>query len=112
MGMPVKFEQGDIVLVDFNPQAGHEQMGRRPALVVSNTQYHKYTNLLLVCPITNTDRPFPLHVHLDDNSKTTGVVMCEQLRSLDPEARNAVKIEKAPPDILREALERVGMCVK
>ena len=100
--------QGDIVLLDFNPQAGHEQAGRRPALVVSNMKYQKYTNgLVIVCPITNTLTPFPLHLPLDIRTKTTGVIMCEQVKALDMKARNIGFIECLPQDLLQEVLDRI-----
>ena len=87
-------EQGDIVFLDFYPQAGHEQKGTRPALVVSNKTYNKFTNMAIVCPITNTYRDFPLHVKLDERTKTTGVIMCEQLKALDFHARNVIYHKK------------------
>jgi len=70
-------EQGDIVFLDFNPQAGHKQKGKRPALVVSNKTYNKFVKMAIVCPVTNTNRNFPLHVKLDERTQTTGVIMCE-----------------------------------
>ena len=105
--------QGDIISLDFNPQTGHEQAGRRPAVVVSNAQFHKYTNgLAMVCPITNTLTPFPLHVSLDNRTKTTGVVMCEQLKALDINARRAAFLEHLPDDLLHEVMERVILSVE
>jgi len=105
--------QGDIILSDFNPQTGHEQAGRRPALVVSNTQYHKYTNgLAMVCPITNTLTHFPLHILLDNRTKTTGVIMCEQVKTLDLNARCAEFLESLPKDLLYEVMERVILSVE
>ena len=98
-------EQGDIILLDFDPQAGHEQKGKRPALVVSNNTFNRFTNLALVCPITNTAKGFPLHVPLDENTKTKGVIMCEQGKSLDLAARNAVFLEKIPAAILEEVVD-------
>lgn len=98
-------EQGDIVLLEFNPQAGHEQKGKRPALVVSNNTYNKFTKLAMVCPITGTNRNFPLHVKLDDRTRTTGVVMCEQVKALDIHARNVAFCEKAPRDIVEEVVD-------
>lgn len=95
-------EQGDIVFLEFDPQAGHEQKGKRPALVISNNVYNKFTKLAMVCPITNTDRDFPLHVKLDKRTKTTGVIMCEQVKALDINARNVSFYEKIPSDILEE----------
>jgi len=97
--------QGDIILLEFDPQADREQKGRRPAFVVSNNTFNNFTKIAIVCPITNTDREFPLHVPLDERTKTTGVIMCEQAKSLDISARNALFIEKAPGDILDEVVD-------
>lgn len=98
-------EQGDIIYLEFDPQAGHEQKGKRPALVVSNNTYNRFTNMAMVCPITNTDRDFPLHVELDERTRTTGVVMCEQVKALDVKARKATFSEKAPFDIIEEVVD-------
>lgn len=98
-------ERGDIIILEFDPQARHEQKGRRPALVVSNNTFNSFTKIAIVCPITNTNRGFPLHVPLDERTKTTGVIMCEQVKSLDISARNAAFKEKAPPDIIEEVVD-------
>jgi mRNA interferase MazF len=98
-------QQGDIVLLNFNPQAGHEQQGRRPAYIASNSDYNRITNLAIVCPITNTDRGFPLHVPLDEQTKTEGVIMCEQVKALDLQARAASFIESAPRGIREEVFD-------
>lgn len=82
-------EQGDIILLQFAPQAGHEQRVRRPALVASNNTFDQFTKMAIVCPITNTDKGFPLHVSLDERTRTTGVIMCEQAKSLNISAREA-----------------------
>lgn len=95
-------EQGDIIFIEFNPQVGHEQKGKRPALVVSNYTFNKFTKLVMLCPITNTDRSFPLHVKLDERTKTTGVIMCEQVKSLDYNARAISFYERSPEDIVAE----------
>jgi len=101
------FEQGDIILIDFDPQAGHEQKGRRPALVVSNNTFNSFTKAGLVCPITNTDRNIPIQIRLDDRTKTTGVIMCEQVKALDLSKRNAKFLEKVPPDIIGDVVDVV-----
>ena len=108
-------EQGDIILMNFNPQSGHEQKVQRPALVVSNRVFNRLTNLALVCPITQTERGFPLHVALGTDIKTRGFVMCEQVKSLDLAARQARFVEKAPVgvkeqvfNILYGMVEEVG----
>ena len=103
--MPYIPEQGDIITLEFDPQAGHEQKGRRPAIVVSNNTFNNFTQIAMVCPITNTMRKFPLHVPLDDRTTTTGTVMCEQVKSLDISARNAIFKEKAPADIVEEVVD-------
>lgn len=98
-------EQGDIIYLEFDPQTGHEQRGRRPAVVVSNNTFNQFTKLAVVCPITNTERGFPLHVPLDKRTQTTGVVMCEQAKSLDVSARGVKFAEKAPEDIMKEVID-------
>jgi len=107
--MPYSPEQGDIVTINFNPQAGHEQSGRRPALVVSSASFHQYTNLEIVCPITGSLSHFPLHVPLDSRTETDGAVMCEQVKSLDLSARNMTFKEKIPLDLLEEVLHRIAL---
>ena len=104
--------QGDIISMDFSPNSGHEQAGRRPALVISNDFFNNVTNLALVCPITNTIRPFPLHVPLDERTKTTGNILCEQVKSLDLTARNASFKEAAPEDIVNDCIERICLSVE
>ena len=103
--MPYIPKQGDIVYLDFDPQAGHEQKGRRPALIVSNYTYNRITRMALVCPITNTDRRFPLHIPLDSKTQTTGFIMCEQVKALDITVRNASLKERAPEDIVQEVFD-------
>ena len=106
--MPYKPKQGDIIVMDFNPQSGHEQAGRRPALVVSSDTFHRYANgLAVVCPITNTLTPFPLHIALDGRTQTTGVIMCEQVKALDVSARRAERRETLPEELLETALQMV-----
>ncbi len=98
-------EQGDIVFLEFDPQTGHEQKEKKPAMVVSNNTFNHFTKIAMVCPITSTNRDFPLHVQLDERSKTAGVVMCEQVKALDVHARNVSFYEKAPQDILGEVVD-------
>jgi len=105
--MEYKPAQGDIINLNFNPQAGHEQKGKRPALVVSNEQFHLRTGMVIVCPITNTISGFPTHIALDDRTSTTGEIMCEQVKCLDITARGASYKESAPTDILDEAIDLV-----
>jgi len=106
--MNYKPKQGDIIWLNLDPQAGVEQSGHRPVIVVSNEEFHnRITNLIMICPITNTDRNFPTHVKLDNITKTTGVVKCEQAKILDFKHRDAKFIEAAPVEILDEVKDIV-----
>ena len=89
-------KKGDFVILTFDPQAGHEQKGRRPGLVVSNTLFNQRTGLAMICPITNTNRKYPLHVPVPAESSLTGYIMVEQLKSVDYASRQAKFAEKAP----------------
>ena len=97
------FQQGDIIIMDFNPQQGHEQSGRRPAIILSNNILNQHSSLVLVCPITNTIKHHPFHIELDGRTKTTGVILCDQAKMLDIKARNAEFKEKCPVEIWRDA---------
>ena len=97
-------KQGDIILVNFNPQIGHEQKGLRPGLVVSNNIFNDFTKMIMVCPITNTKKAFPLHVNLE-KQKTTGTVMCEQVKSIDFITRKIKFIEKVNSETLDEVID-------
>ena len=101
------FEQGDIVYLDFNPQTGHEQKGRRPAVVISNNVFNKFSKLLMVCPITNTNKHLPFHIDLDSRTSTTGVILCDQAKMLDAGSRNAQFAERLPQDKLEEVVDLV-----
>jgi len=103
-------KQGDIIWIDFDPQSGHEQKGRRPALVVSNNSFNKLTSnkMIMICPITNTNKNFPLHIKLDSNNKATGVIMCEQAKILDIQSRNFEKFDEISEDLLNEVLDIIS----
>lgn len=98
-------KQGTIIKVNFNPQAGHEQAGYRPAVVVSNDVFNQKTNLTIVCPITNTKNFFPLHIPLDTRTQTTGVILCEHIKALDLNNRKYQIIENIPKDIMDNVID-------
>ena len=91
-------KQGTIIKINFNPQSGHEQARFRPAVVISNEVFNEKTKLSIVCPITNTNNHFPLHIPLDSRTKTTGVILCEHIKALDLNSRKYQKIEDLPKD--------------
>lgn len=101
--------RGDIIFINFDPQTGSEQAGLCPALVISTVQYHKTTRTrALVCPITRTNRNLPVHIALDDRTLTYGYVMCDQLKTVDLEARNYRFVEVAPVDIVEDVVDVVA----
>lgn len=100
-------KQGTIIKINFNPQAGHEQAGYRPAVVISNNIFNQKAKLSIVCPITNTNNHFPLHISLDDRTKTTGVILCEHIKALDLNSRTYQEVEQLPRDILDKVIDVV-----
>ena len=103
--------KGDYVAATFDPQSGHEQKGRRPALVISNDLFNRHTGLAIVCPITNTRRDYPFHVPITGTETVTGVVMVDQVKSIDFRARKVKKIGRAAPALLDEVLSLLDACI-
>jgi len=105
-------ERGDIYLVSLDPAAGHEQQGRRPVLVISPGKFNRLTRVPIVLPITtggNFARTAGFAVSLmGAGTQTTGVVRCDQPRSLDLRARRGKRLETAPEHIVDEVLAKVG----
>ncbi|MBU2510973.1 type II toxin-antitoxin system PemK/MazF family toxin [bacterium] len=104
-------QKGDLVVLTFDPQSGHEQKGRRPALVVSNTLFNQHTGLAIVCPITNTDRSFPFHVPVSKESSLSGFIMVEQVKSIDFKKRKIKYVEKSPDKTMNEVLGILDACI-
>jgi mRNA interferase MazF len=101
--------QGDIVWLHFNPQAGHEQAGHRPALVLSAKSYNKKRGLALFCPLTSKIKGYPFEVVLPNDSKIGGgVVLADQIRSLDWRERKAKFVCKAPTEVLEEVMAKIA----
>ena len=96
-------EQGDIVVLNFDPQSGHEQKGRRPAIIISNKIFNQHLGLAFACPITNKKRDFPFHIEVQSQS-ITGYIMSEQMKSIDYNARNIKFIEKADQKTISQIL--------
>jgi mRNA interferase MazF len=103
--------KGDFVALTFDPQDGHEQQGRRPALVVSNDLFNSRTGLCIACPVTATRRDFPFHVQIPAGLEVSGFVMAEQVKSIDFRARKAKRITKAPAGVLEEVLSILDACI-
>jgi mRNA interferase MazF len=100
-------ERGDVVWMDFDPQAGHEQGGRRPAIVLSPRDYNQPAGLALFCPITNRAKGYPFEVALPAGAPVTGVVLVDQVRNLDWRARHVSFIGVLDAETLVEVLEKL-----
>src|SRR6187455_2089235 len=107
MTVPYVPESGDLVWLSFDPQAGREQAGRRPALILSPASYNGRTGLALACPITSQIKGYPFEVKLPPGLAVGGVVLADHIRSLDWRARRAVHADVAPPDVLDEVVARL-----
>lgn len=100
--------RGDVVWISFNPQAGHEQKGRRPALVLSPEDYNKKVGLAIFCPITNQVKGYPFEVSIPGGLKTSGVILSDQVKSLDWKIRDVEFICRIPASVTEIVLKRVG----
>ncbi len=102
-------DRGDIVWLSFDPSAGREQQDRRPALVLSPKIYNKKTNLALICPITKKQKGYPFEVLLPDSLEVSGVVLSDQLKSLDWKSRSATIACKVTNELVDEVLEKISL---
>ena len=100
-------KRGDFIRLNFDPQAGHEQLGNRPALVLSHTSFNRKMGFVFVCPISTTKRKKPFYVPIPETEKVAGIIMADQLRSLDFRARKAAFISKCPDVLLQEVLMHI-----
>jgi len=103
--------RGDIVWLQFDPQAGHEQAGRRPALVISPQSYNGRVGLALFCPLTTNVKGYPFEVAVQVGSKSDGVILADQIKSLDWRARQASKFDEVSDETLAEVLGKIGTLV-
>ena len=99
--------RGDAIWIDFNPQAGHEQAGRRPALVLSPQSYNGKVGLCLLCPITNQIKGYPFEVLIPKGLGISGVVLSDQIKNLDWKSRRAEFIVNLPETVMNEVLKKL-----
>jgi mRNA interferase MazF len=102
--------RGDVIRLDFNPQEGHEQAGRRPALVLSPNDYNRTVGLAVVCPITSEKKGYPWEVEIPDNTYVSGVILADQMKSLDWRQRRAEFVCTPDEGLLDEVVERPSPC--
>lgn len=103
--------RGDIIWLNFSPQAGHEQAGKRPAIVLSSKEYNRKTNLLIACPITNRTKGYPFEVPLA-GTKIKGVVLSDQVKSLDWKVREGEFVEKAADAVISKVQENLLLLIE
>jgi len=104
-------DRGDVVWLDFNPEAGHEQAGRRPALVISPISYNRKTGLAIMVPITSRVKGYPFEVTLPDELSLKGVALSDQVKNLDWRVRKVELIGKAPDPVVKKVVQKVGILV-
>ena len=96
----------------MNPTIGHEQKGKRPAIVISNNIFNTNTKMVFLCPITSNTKKFPTHYILEDSKKIKGSVLCEHLKSIDFETRNIKFVEKASDNDLLSVIMLTFACIE
>jgi mRNA interferase MazF len=101
-------QRGDVVWITFNPQAGHEQAGRRPALILSPQAYNGKVGLAILCPITTQIKGYPFEVLIPPGLPITGAILADQVKNLDWRARKAELICPLPPRIMTEVFQKLG----
>lgn len=101
-------QRGDIIWITLNPQAGHEQAGRRPALVLSPATYNGKVGLAILCPLTNQIKGYPFEVLVPSDLSITGAILADQVKSLDWRARKAELICSLPRKTVTEVLQKLG----
>ncbi len=101
-------DRGDVIRLTFNPQAGREQAGRRPALVLSPAAYNSKVGLALLCPITGQVKGYPFEVAIPPGLPVSGVILSDQVKSLDWRARQAEHLARLPERVVAEVLEKLG----
>lgn len=100
-------DRGDFVSLNFSPQAGHEQAGHRPGIVLSPQAFNQATGFVVVCPITNQKKGYPFEVELPSGLAFQGVILTDHIRSLDWRARGLKIKGQAPPEIISECFDLV-----
>ena len=103
--------RGDIVWLVFNPQVGREHSGRRPALVISPKLYNSKVGLAIFCPITSKKKGYPFEVDINIKDKVDGVILSDQIKSLDWKQRKAKYIAKINPEILNDVMEKISLLI-
>ena len=105
-------QRGDVIWITLNPQAGHEQAGRRPAVVLSPDAYNGRVGLAILCPITSQIKDYPFEVRIPEGLPVRGVILADQVKSLDWQARQAERMCTLPPRVTAEVLAKLGVLLE
>ncbi len=106
-GRPHAPDRGEVIWLDFDPQAGHEQAGRRPALVLSPAAYNRPSGLALLCPITSKPKGYPYEVAIPAGLPVAGVVLADQVKNLDWRERRSALLGRVPAEVVEDVLEKL-----
>ena len=105
-------QRGDVVWINMHPQAGHEQAGRRPAVVLSPRPYNAKVGLALFCPVTNQVKGYPFEVIIPPGLEVTGVILSDQVKSLDWKVRNTEYYDKVPENVVLEIFKKLSTLLR
>jgi len=105
-------QSGDVIWITLDPQAGHEQAGRRPAVVLSPGAYNGKAGLAILCPITGQVKGYPFEVRIPDGLPVRGVILADQVKSLDWQVRRAERMCTLPPGVTAEVLAKLGVLLQ
>jgi mRNA interferase MazF len=105
-------QRGDVIWITLNPQAAHERAGRRPAVVLSPDAYNGKVGLVILCPITSQVKGYPFEVRIPEDLPVRGVILADQVKSLDWRARQAERVCTLPPDVIAEVLAKLGVLLE
>jgi mRNA interferase MazF len=105
-------ERGDVIWITLNPQVGHEQAGRRPALVISPSAYNGKVGLAILCPITSQTKGYPFEVIIPKGLQVTGTILSDQVKNLDWRARQAEFKCNVPDDVIKDVLKKLSALIR
>ena len=111
MKTPYVPDRGDLVWLDFDPQAGHEQSGKRPAIILSPSKYNARIGLCVVCPITSKEKGYPFEVQINGR-RISGVILSDHIKNLDWKVRDIRFIEKASSSVLELVVENIQLLIR
>ncbi len=105
-------DRGDIIWIMLNPQRGHEQAGRRPAIVLSPLKYNSKTGLLICCPTTSQEKKYPFEVKIPNGFPVSGVILADQIKNLDWQVREAQFVCKMPISVIEQVIEKISLLLQ